>query len=103
MNIVGNLIRTFGDGWEEEIPSVLKKDMKSLTTGEGAVPLDPDRQSARPRAERRARVDTAPAGGCAAAQCPDLVPGLLGNEPGLLLWIPKADHSLDLFQLFLAF
>ena len=36
LNIVGNLIRTFGTGWEEEIPSVLKKDMKSLTTGKGA-------------------------------------------------------------------
>ena len=35
MNIVGNLIRTFGDGWEEEIPSILKKDMKSLTAGDG--------------------------------------------------------------------
>ena len=35
LNIVGNLIRTFGDGWEDEIPSILKKDMKSLTTGEG--------------------------------------------------------------------
>ena len=34
--IVGNLIRTFGGGWEEEIPSVLKKDMKSLTLGKGA-------------------------------------------------------------------
>ena len=37
LQIVGNLIRTFGDGWEEEIPSVLKKDMKSLTAGEGAA------------------------------------------------------------------
>ena len=37
MNIVGNLIRTYGDsgGWEEEIPSILKKDMKSLTLGDG--------------------------------------------------------------------
>ena len=35
LNIVGNLIRTYGTGWEEEIPSVLKKDMKSLTTGKG--------------------------------------------------------------------
>ena len=35
LNIVGNLIRTFGSGWEEEIPSILKKDMKSLTTGKG--------------------------------------------------------------------
>ena len=33
LNIVGNLIRQYGSGWEEEIPSVLKKDMKSLTTG----------------------------------------------------------------------
>ena len=35
--IVGNLIRTFGSGWEEEIPSILKKDMKSLTAGETAT------------------------------------------------------------------
>ena len=35
LNIVGNLIRTFGAGWEEEIPTILKTDMKSLTTGEG--------------------------------------------------------------------
>ena len=32
---MGNLIRTFGEGWEDEIPSVLKKDMRSLTTGKG--------------------------------------------------------------------
>ena len=32
---MGNLIRTFGKGWEEEIPSILKKDMKSLATGKG--------------------------------------------------------------------
>ena len=35
LNIVGNLIRTYGSGWEEEIPSILKKDMKSLSTGKG--------------------------------------------------------------------
>ena len=30
------MIRTYGGpGWEEEIPSILKKDMKSLTTGKG--------------------------------------------------------------------
>ena len=33
--IVGNLIRTFGGGWEDEIPSILKKDMKSLNTSKG--------------------------------------------------------------------
>ena len=33
--IVGNLIRSFGEGWEVEIPNVLKKDMKSLTAGAG--------------------------------------------------------------------
>ena len=32
---MGNLIRTFGGGWEDEIPSILKKDMKSLATGKG--------------------------------------------------------------------
>ena len=35
LNIVGNLIRTYGSGWEDEIPSILKKDMKSLKTGKG--------------------------------------------------------------------
>ena len=35
--IVGNLIRTYGSGWEEEIPSVLRKDMMSLTIGEGGT------------------------------------------------------------------
>lgn len=42
---MGNLIRTFGGvGWEEEIPNILKKDMKSLMSGEdassGAQPLN---------------------------------------------------------------
>ena len=27
------IFRRFGHGWEEEIPGILKKDMKSLTTG----------------------------------------------------------------------
>ena len=37
LNIVGNLVRTYGgSGWEEEIPQILKKDMKSLASGEGA-------------------------------------------------------------------
>ena len=35
LNIVGNLIRTFGGGWEEEIPQILKKDMKSLKMNKG--------------------------------------------------------------------
>ena len=30
INIVGNLIRTFGNGWEQEVPDILKGDMKSL-------------------------------------------------------------------------
>ena len=34
---MGNLIRTYGDsGWEDEIPMVLKKDMKSLAMGKGS-------------------------------------------------------------------
>ena len=34
---MGNLIRTYGNSeWEEEIPHILKKDMKSLTMGEEA-------------------------------------------------------------------
>ena len=33
---MGNLIRTFGGGWEEEIPSILKNDrLNSLNTGKG--------------------------------------------------------------------
>ena len=31
LSIVGNLIRTFGTGWEEEVPSILRTDMRSLT------------------------------------------------------------------------
>ena len=31
LSIVGNLIRTFGDGWEQEVPSILRTDMRSLT------------------------------------------------------------------------
>jgi hypothetical protein len=31
LSIVGNLIRTFGDGWETEVPSTLRTDMGSLT------------------------------------------------------------------------
>jgi hypothetical protein len=30
INIVGNLIRTFGNEWEQEVPGILKGDMKSL-------------------------------------------------------------------------
>ena len=35
MAIVGRLIFQFGNGWEDEIPSILKSDLKSLTIGEG--------------------------------------------------------------------
>ena len=31
MNITGNLIRTFGEGWEQEVPAILRSDMRSLT------------------------------------------------------------------------
>ena len=31
LSIVGNLIRTFGSGWEQEVPSILRTDMRSLT------------------------------------------------------------------------
>ena len=37
-NSIGrNLIRTYGEagGWEDEIPTILRKDMKNLTAGEG--------------------------------------------------------------------
>jgi hypothetical protein len=30
INIVGNLICTFGNGWEQEVPGILRGDMKSL-------------------------------------------------------------------------
>ena len=33
LSIVGNLIRTFGSGWEQEVPSILRTDMRSLTEG----------------------------------------------------------------------
>ena len=33
-----NLIRTYGGGgWEDEIPTMLKQDMRSLTTGKGTA------------------------------------------------------------------
>jgi hypothetical protein len=31
LGIVGTLIRTFGAGWETEVPSILRTDMRSLT------------------------------------------------------------------------
>jgi hypothetical protein len=31
LSIVGNLIRTFGAGWEQEAPAILRTDMRSLT------------------------------------------------------------------------
>ena len=44
INIVGNLIRTFGDGWEQEVPDILRGDMKSLAVNardaSGAQPLN---------------------------------------------------------------
>jgi hypothetical protein len=45
INIVGNLIRTFGDGWEQEVPGILRGDMKSLAenardASNGAQPLN---------------------------------------------------------------
>jgi hypothetical protein len=46
INIVGNLIRTFGNGWEQEIPDILRGDMKSLAentsgaSGEQNQPLN---------------------------------------------------------------
>jgi len=44
INIVGNLIRTFGNGWEQEVPDILRGDMKSLAVNardaSGAQPLN---------------------------------------------------------------
>ena len=37
INIVGNLIRTFGNGWESEVPGILKGDMKSLAENARAL------------------------------------------------------------------
>jgi hypothetical protein len=34
LHIVGNLIRNYGDEWADEVPTLLKTDMKSLTQGE---------------------------------------------------------------------
>jgi hypothetical protein len=33
LSIVGNMIRTFGTGWEQEVPAILRTDMQSLTEG----------------------------------------------------------------------
>ena len=43
---MGNLIRTYeSDDWEDEIPSILKKDMKSLTgKGDTSQPLNPQQR-----------------------------------------------------------
>ena len=30
INIVGNLVKNFGSNWEEEVPALLRTDMKSL-------------------------------------------------------------------------
>ena len=44
INIVGNLIRTFGNGWEKEVLGILRCDMKSLAVNardaSGAQPLN---------------------------------------------------------------
>jgi hypothetical protein len=46
INIVGNLIRTFGSGWEQEVPDILRGDMNSLAensrgaSGEQNQPLN---------------------------------------------------------------
>ena len=37
INIVGNLIRTFGNGWEQEVPGILRGDMKSLAESAGGA------------------------------------------------------------------
>ena len=37
INIVGNLIRTFGSGWEQEVPDILRGDMKSLAENAGGA------------------------------------------------------------------
>ena len=36
LNIVGNLIRTFGEGWEDEVPGILRTDMGSLMQDESS-------------------------------------------------------------------
>ena len=40
LSIVGNLIRTFGSGWEIEIPATLRTDMRSLTEAAGGGSKD---------------------------------------------------------------
>jgi hypothetical protein len=45
LSIVGSLIRTFGGGWETEVPAILRTDMRSLTeagsgSSEGHTPIN---------------------------------------------------------------
>ena len=40
LSIVGKMIKTFGSGWEEEVPAILKSDMSSLTDAQGAQPMN---------------------------------------------------------------
>ena len=41
LSIVGKMIKTFGSGWEEEVPAILKSDMSSLTdAAQGAQPMN---------------------------------------------------------------
>jgi hypothetical protein len=41
LSIVGKMIKTFGSGWEEEVPTILKSDRSSLTdAAQGAQPMN---------------------------------------------------------------
>jgi hypothetical protein len=39
LQIVGNLIRSFGDSWPDEVPILLKTDMASLTQEGGSLTM----------------------------------------------------------------
>ena len=41
LSIVGKMIKTFGSGWEEEVPTILRSDRSSLIdTAQGAQPMN---------------------------------------------------------------
>ena len=40
LSIVGKMIKNFGDGWTEEVPSLIKDDMKSLSEGGSSAGLN---------------------------------------------------------------
>ena len=41
INIVGNLVKNYGANWEEEVPALLRTDMKSLRAADDEGDLNP--------------------------------------------------------------